>query len=48
MWHATCMQGNHGDFRLLVVESQIGNLTLSLSFGTIYVLSVQMSQANPF
>jgi len=33
MWHATCIQGNWGDFGLLVVESQIGNLTLSSSFG---------------
>ncbi len=28
-----CKQGNQGDFRLLVVESQIGNLTSNPSFG---------------
>jgi hypothetical protein len=33
MWHATCAQVNRGDSRLLVVESQIGNLTPNLSFG---------------
>jgi hypothetical protein len=33
MLHATCMQGTQVDFRLSVVESQIGNLTFDLSFG---------------
>jgi hypothetical protein len=33
MWHATCMQGNQGDFRPLVVGSQIANLTFGPSFG---------------
>ncbi len=33
MWHATCTQGNQGDSQLLIVESQIDNLTPSLSFG---------------
>jgi hypothetical protein len=33
MWHATCTQGNQGDSWLLVVESQIANLTLGPSFG---------------
>jgi hypothetical protein len=33
MWHATCMQGNQGDSWLLVVGSQIANLTLDPSFG---------------
>jgi hypothetical protein len=33
MWHTTYMQGNLVDFWLLVVGSQIGNLTPSLSFG---------------
>jgi len=33
MWHATHKQGNQGDSRLLVVESQISNLTPGLSFG---------------
>ncbi len=33
MWHATCTQGDQGDSRLLVVGSQIGNLTPSPSLG---------------
>jgi len=33
MSHATCTQGNRSDSWLLVVESQIVNLTLGLSFG---------------
>jgi hypothetical protein len=33
MWHATCQQVNQGDSWLLVVGSQIANLTLDLSFG---------------
>jgi hypothetical protein len=33
MWHTTFTQINQGDSRVLVVESQIGNLTPSLSFG---------------
>jgi len=33
MWHATYTQINQGDSRLLVVGSQIGNLTLDPSFG---------------
>ncbi len=33
MWHATCMQGNWGDSQLLMVKSQIANLTFGLSFG---------------
>jgi hypothetical protein len=33
MWHATCMQGNWGDSRLLVVGSLIANLTPGPSFG---------------
>jgi hypothetical protein len=32
MWHTTCTQGNQGDFWLLMVENQIGNLTLDPSF----------------
>ncbi len=31
--HATCTQGNQGDSRLLVVRSQIANLTFGFSFG---------------
>jgi len=33
MSHATCTQGNRGDSRLLVIKSQIDNLTPGLSFG---------------
>ncbi len=33
MCHITCMQGNQGDSWLLVVGSQIDNLTLDPSFG---------------
>jgi len=33
MLHATCMQGNWGDSRLLMVGSQTTNLTPSVSFG---------------
>jgi len=33
MWHATCTQGNRGNPRLLMVGSQIVNLTPDLSFG---------------
>jgi hypothetical protein len=33
MWHTTCMQGNWVESQLLVVGSQIANLTLGLSFG---------------
>jgi hypothetical protein len=33
MSHATCMQGNRGDSRLLVVENQIANLISDPSFG---------------
>jgi len=32
MWHVTCTQGNQGDSRLLVVGSQIVNLTLDPFF----------------
>jgi hypothetical protein len=33
MWHATKMQWNQGDLKLLVVGSQIGNLSIDPSFG---------------
>jgi hypothetical protein len=33
MWHATYMEINQGDFQLLVVRSQIGNLIPNPSFG---------------
>jgi hypothetical protein len=32
MWHIACTQENRGDSRLLMVESQIGNLTPNTSF----------------
>jgi hypothetical protein len=32
MWHVNCMQENLGDSKLLVIESQIGNLTPDSSF----------------
>jgi hypothetical protein len=33
MWHATCTQGNRGNSWLLMVKSQIDNLTSGLSLG---------------
>jgi hypothetical protein len=33
IWHATCTQGNWSDLWLLVVRSQVTNLTPDLSFG---------------
>jgi hypothetical protein len=33
MWHATCMQGNQRNSRLLMVDNQIGNLISDPSFG---------------
>jgi len=33
MWHATCMQGNRCDSQLLMVGSQIADLTPGPSFG---------------
>jgi hypothetical protein len=33
MWHTTCTKKNQGDFRLLMVGSQIGNLAPDPSFG---------------
>ncbi len=33
MWHVTCTQGSQGDSQLLIVGSQIVNLTLDPSFG---------------
>jgi len=33
MWHVTWTKGNQGDFRILMVESQIGNLTPDLFGG---------------
>ncbi len=48
MWHATYTQVNQGDFLLLVVGSQIDNLTLALLLTIIYVLSTQMGHPSPF
>jgi hypothetical protein len=48
MWHATFTQVNQGDFRLLMVKSEVGSLTPNLSFGHNFVLSTQMGHANPF
>jgi hypothetical protein len=42
------MQGNQVDSQLLVVGSQIANLTLGLSLAITYVLDVQMGNGNPF
>jgi hypothetical protein len=33
MWHVTWMQGNHGNYWLLVVKSHTANLTPNPSFG---------------
>jgi hypothetical protein len=33
MWNVTCTQVNQGDFWLLMIGSQIGNLTFGFSFG---------------
>jgi hypothetical protein len=33
MWHVTCMQGSQGNYQLLVIGSQIDNLTPNLFFG---------------
>jgi hypothetical protein len=33
MWHATCTQGNQSNSLILMVRSQIGNLTPNPSFG---------------
>jgi hypothetical protein len=33
MWHATCTQGNQGDFKLLMVKNQTANLIPEPSFG---------------
>jgi hypothetical protein len=49
MWHTTCTQGNQGDSQLLVVKSQIGNLTFDPSFGqNFFKKNAQMGLASPF
>jgi len=47
MWHATCTQGNRGDSQLLVVGSQIGNLTSDLSFGHNLCLKYSNGSCKP-
>jgi hypothetical protein len=48
MSHATCTRGNRVDSRLLMVESQIGDLIIGPSFGQTCVSNVQMDHASPF
>jgi hypothetical protein len=48
MSHATCTQGNRGDFWLLVIGSQIANWTPCPSFGHNLCFNTQMSHASPF
>jgi len=47
MWHATCTQKNRGDSWLLVIESQITNLTPSLSFGNNLCFKCPNESCNP-
>jgi hypothetical protein len=44
----TCTQGNQGDSQLLMVESQIGNLTSGPFLAITYVLSAELSHVSPF
>jgi hypothetical protein len=48
MLHATCTQGNQGDSRLLVVRSQIVNLTLDFSFGHNLFFRYPNGSCKPF
>ncbi len=48
MWHITCKQINRGDSWLLMIKSQIGNLTPGLSFGHNLCFKYQMNNASPF
>jgi hypothetical protein len=48
MWHATCTQVNWGDYWLLMVGSQIGNLISDLFFGHNLFFSTQMDHVSPF
>ncbi len=48
MLHATYTQINQGDFLLLMVGSQIGNLIPDPSLAITYVLSTQMGHESPF
>jgi hypothetical protein len=47
MSHATCTQGNWGDFWLLVVGSQIVNLTIDPSFGHNLCFKCPNGSCNP-
>jgi hypothetical protein len=48
MSHTTCTQGNQGDSQLLVVGSQIVNLTPDLSFDYNLCVKFQMGHTSPF
>jgi len=48
MLHATCTQGNQGDFGFLVVEGQIDNLTSGPAFAHNLCLIIQMGHVRPF
>jgi hypothetical protein len=48
MLHTTYTQGNQGDFLLLMVGSQIVNLTPGPSFGYNLCVKLQMGHASPF
>ncbi len=48
MWHAICTQGNWGDFWLLVVRSQIGNLIHDPSFGYNLCVKCPNGSCEPF
>jgi hypothetical protein len=47
MWQATYTQGNRGDSRLLVVENQIVNLILDLSFGNNFCFQCPNGSCDP-
>jgi hypothetical protein len=48
MSHATCTKGIRGDFQLLMVGSQIANMTSSLSFGHNLFFRYPKGDASPF
>jgi hypothetical protein len=48
MSHATCRHGNQGDSWLLMVGSQIVNLTFALLLAITCVWSFQIGHASPF
>jgi hypothetical protein len=47
MWHVTCTQINWGDFLILMVGSQIGNLIPNLSFGHNLCFKYQNGSCKP-